>query len=182
MRFFATLFLSGFGIGGEVSALSASPLKPIPTIEIQADVAPFKLFKVHDSFCEYRADFTVTGHGKGTFSLTVHPRGKFYEFDVYLKSPPENLQPQTKIQLYLLQGESVVANWAGESRVTKPEPGSNDRHRYQPTWFMEESFAEDLQKADTIGVALDRKIVFESKLPKSGAHFEKQLRLCNAKK
>jgi hypothetical protein len=182
-RLFELLFVSAV-VAMPAQAETPEKSSVIPQEKIEADVAPFELFLVHNSFCEFRAKFSDPAFGTGSFSFDLNPERPYTSPDLYLDKDITHGKQNPELSLFLMKADEVVVAWKLEatvSDISTHDPEVKQRFRYQSYDFIKD-MAVKMPQADGLLVALEKKVVFEAKFPKGGTNFLGQAKKCTAVK
>lgn len=169
------------------SAAAAEEYQRIPQRQVVSDSSPFTLWRVHDSFCEYRSRFELSAGGYGFVSITRMSRDnssagfKFTLIDSPFAEAQVGEKQRAQVTLYFRDKDGkVLTGWKGDALVRRNEGKSGTSVGITPLFFAGAGFASELPNAATIGVGLEGKIVVELPVPNSGSYFLAELERCEA--
>ena len=125
------------------------------------------------------------GGGRSLFSVTPMSGGAT-SFSLSLFDVPwvdKEIDSLGKVEVMLYFGDAEgkpFSGWKGDALVTKGRSLSGGvRHSISPGFFAGPEFDEDLLKASSLRMALNKSVVVNVDLPKGGPHFAAELARCN---
>lgn len=168
-----------------VPVSAAQEKRPVPQRQVVSDSAPLKLSRLYDSFCVFSGEFMPRGGGRALFSVTPMSGGAT-SFSLSLFDVPwvdEEISNHGKVEVMLYFGDAEgkpFSGWKGDALVTKGRSQSGGvRHSISPNFFAGPEFEEDILKASSLRMAINKSVVVNVDLPKGGAHFAAELARCN---